>query len=223
LSTAKATTTTDRKKRATELMAILRGFRPYQRAGWIGLGKAGREMMDQKLFKEAGFDSFDECVENALGSARSTVFEAMSILKGFGTSMPESTMLQIPKENLKVLLKLPERKRQQKGILKIAASATSIDFKKYLSKEHDLHLLDRSRMQFTDVPVDARPRIELAYHGAKLLGGWPSDDAVHPLEMMSDAWLDEMCAITEFEGIRIKGLTNFKALEKINKERKHAG
>lgn len=184
---------------AKQIDARVRGWRPSQRAGWIGLGEDCHLARENKLYIDLGFASFDEWVEDALSASRSLAYEAMAVIKAF-KDLSKEKLVQIPKENLKLLAKLPETQRYNEALLKKATQLKAKDLRVLLNSKHGTHLATPTVLRYVGVPVDAVPVIEKAYKAAKLFG----ECELHPLEVLAINFLQAPCEEEEYRGMSVE-------------------
>jgi hypothetical protein len=186
-------------KLAKQIDARVRNWRPSQRAGWIGLGEDCLLAKSNQLYTSLGFASFDEWVEDALSASRSLAYEAMAVIKAF-SKLPKEQMAQIPKENLKLLAKLPEKKRYNVALLAKAAELTGKELRVLLNNQHGAHLPTPATLRYPGVPTDALASIDKAIKAAKLFG----EAELHPLEVLAINFLQAPCEEEEYRGMSVE-------------------
>lgn len=186
--------------RAKALDKKVRLFMQTQRASWLEMGEAALEVSRTKAFKLLGFRTFEDW-QGSLGKSRGLVFEAKSLVESYEgiDAKRRALLLDIPRENLKLLSRLPERQRFSGKYLDAASRLKTKDLRRVLDGK-GFHISPKTSYTFGAVPQDALPRIEKAHAALKLFCG-TGDGAVHPLEYMAQVVLESACEEHEWDGI----------------------
>lgn len=175
-------------KEAKQIDAQIRSFSIVQRNNYLEMGKLAFKMRESGAFKLLGYKTMDVYTKS-LGKSRAAVYEAMKIVDSF-KDIPKDRaafLPAVPKENLKLLSKLPERQRFASEYLQKAATLKAKDLKMMLNHKN-YHVGDTVVMKFTDVPMEAEPRIRKAIEAARIIAN-TSSAVLHPLEMLAHEFL----------------------------------
>jgi hypothetical protein len=154
------TTKTNKAKlsKAKEMHKKFINLRVSFRAHWSIYGRMAVEFEREELFKLMGHRSMKGYLKSLPGVCYSTIAEAMAVQKAF-PKMSVEQLAQFPKENLKIIAKLPESKRERPEILDAAKKLMAKDLRARLNKKHDVHLEAKVRLLF-DVEESAVQIIE---------------------------------------------------------------
>jgi hypothetical protein len=174
-------TTNKKVKQAMELDQKIRGFRTHQKANWLEMGSAVCAMQRSKGFQLLGYKTF-ESYQASFGESRSLIFEAKSLVEAF-ESMPKEKrgyLIAVPKENLKLLAKLPERQRYADTYLEAAKKLKTRDLRSKID-DKGYHVTKTTFYKFGGVPFDALPLIEKQHERLRKV----CKGDIHPLEVIA--------------------------------------
>jgi len=79
----------------------------------ISLAVNLKKMRDDKLYAEAGFDTFEDYTENAVGLKRRQAYNYIKVIETFGEEFVQSTAQKIGITKLELLTRLTEDEREQ--------------------------------------------------------------------------------------------------------------
>jgi hypothetical protein len=129
---------------AKEMDKKFKNLRVAFRRHWTIYGQLAIKFEKKEYFKLLGFDSMKQYLKSLEDACYSTIAEAMSVIKSLPEIAPDD-MAQYPKENLKILAKMPESKRTKLAVLEKCRSMKSRDFRAFVSEKHDLALEEKTR------------------------------------------------------------------------------
>jgi len=121
----------ERYERAVEADEAIRELYATYHTTWVELGLHLTVMKDQGLWQALGFASFDQWRES-VGLLHSTCYEIWgTVSKLLKAGLSKGELLQISKQNAKILVNLPERLQTDGEVLENAKNMSEAQFKSY--------------------------------------------------------------------------------------------
>jgi len=190
------------KKIDKALRSVPKNWRTYSKL----MGKLAYEMQQGDLYRLLGYKTFENYVDS-LDAARGLVFEMKKVYQSF-KSLPEQRWFDVPNENLKMMVNLPERQRLSERWLAEARRRKAPEFRALLNSERGLALEETARITIkTERSAEGPIRDALA--AARLIYGLTTDGDA--LEAIAEYFMQGPCEEQEgqsnqeaYQGLRRK-------------------
>jgi len=189
----------DERTRAQEHDRAVRHIRGWMKGAWLELGRHCMAIRDKRMFRTLGFTAFDEYLADRIpDKSRSAIYEAMHLIEHLRLSDEE--MLEISKDNLRLLLDVPESKRYEPEILQAAKTEKREKFQKTVdaSVPGPMHRERKTKRLFR-CEESQLAVIDRAIKAALFFG--ESNDEATALEFLAASFLNAECDSEEYAGM----------------------
>lgn len=157
----------EREREAMKLTKQARDLNLLIGRSSLMLGKVYRRVSYAKLYREAGFASFDDWLAAVGDIGRSQAYLVMDLYTELEATVPAEVIAKLPLNNARDLVKLPESKRKDEETLAAACGQTNAQFRRRIEAvQPGLHLEDLEYIGFK-VHASAKTTIEQALERAQ--------------------------------------------------------
>ena len=123
---------TERKQRATELDNEVRQTVAEIDRVWLRVGRLCERCRSERLFRELGFERFDDWISDAVGCSRSRAYVAMGAARGL-VPIRDADLNLMTMQNAEILSRVPKSK--QPALVEAAQVQTEREFRKTVGAE----------------------------------------------------------------------------------------
>lgn len=219
VSAPEVTILSDRHSRAVTLDESIKSHAQIAQQSLYEVCKGLKEMRDGKLYKELGYQNFEDYCENEVGIKRRQAYNFLTIAENLSENFVQS-IAQIGTTKLALLAKLDEPEREQLQQKTDIESATVKELKekiKGLKRQHSLELDDQKDQYEKKLQEleQERENISVKYHFDKQAHRRELDEAKKKSESLTEHIMELENQIQELENRPIEVMQSTAELEEI--------